>query len=120
VVCVFARKTSEPLASLVKQIDSKIGENDKLKSFVVILSRDGDKAAADLRKLASDAGVKHVPLTVHGDPAEVPDYELSRSADVTVVMWSRHKVKAARGYKGELSEDNIREILSDVPKVLGD
>jgi nucleotide-binding universal stress UspA family protein len=120
VVCVFARKTSEPLASLVKQIDSKIGENGKLKSFVVILSRDAEKSAADLRKLASDAGVKHVPLTVHGDPAEVPDYELSRSADVTVVMWSRHKVKAARGYKGELSEDNIREILSDVPKVLGD
>ena len=26
-VCVFARKTSEPLTSLVKQIDKKIGEN---------------------------------------------------------------------------------------------
>jgi hypothetical protein len=36
--CVFARKTSEPLASLVKKIDGKIGENDKLKSFVVILT----------------------------------------------------------------------------------
>ena len=32
-VCVFARKTSEPLASLVKQIDQKIGENGQLKSF---------------------------------------------------------------------------------------
>ena len=40
-VCVFARKTSEPLASLVKQIDGKIGENNRLKSFVVILSREG-------------------------------------------------------------------------------
>ena len=119
-VCVFARKTSEPLASLVKQIDSKIGENDKLKSFVVILSRDGEKTAAELRKLASDAGVKHVPLTVHGDPAEVPDYELSKAADVTVVMWSKNKVRAARGFKGELSEDDIRAILSDVPKVLAD
>jgi predicted TIM-barrel fold metal-dependent hydrolase len=120
VVCVFARKTSEPLASLVKQIDSKIGENQKLKSFVVILSRDGEKAAADLRKLASDAGIKNVPLTVHGDPAEVPDYELSRAADVTVVMWSGHAVRAARGFKGELTDEDIRAILSDVPKVLGD
>ena len=118
-VCVFARKTTEPLASLVKQIDSKIGENNKLKSFVVILTRDGEKAAGDLKKLAADAGIKHVPLTVHGDPAEVPDYELSKDADVTVVMWSGHKVKAARGFKGELTEDNIRAILSDVPKVLG-
>ena len=49
-VCVFARKTSEPLASLVKQIDGKIGENDKLKSFVVILSNK-EKADDDLRKL---------------------------------------------------------------------
>ena len=118
-VCVFARKTSEPLASLVKQIDSKIGENNELKSFVVILTREGDKAAEDLRKLAADAGVKHVPLTVHRDPAEVPDYELSKDADVTVVMWSGHKVKAARGFKGDLTEENIRAIMADVPKVLG-
>ena len=54
-VCVFARKTSEPLASLVKQIDGRIGENDKLKSFVVILSRK-ESTADDLRKLAKEAG----------------------------------------------------------------
>jgi hypothetical protein len=119
VVCVFARKTSEPLASLVKQIDSKIGENNKLKSFVVLLTPDGDKAAQDLKKLAADAGIKNVPLTVHRDPGEVPDYEISKKADVTVVMWTGHKVKAARGFKGELTEDNIKDILSDVPKVLG-
>ena len=118
-VCVFARKTSEPLASLVKQIDSKIGENNKLKSFVVLLSQDSQKAAVDLRKLAADAGIKHVPLTVSGDPAEVPDYELSKNADVTVVMWSEHKVRAAHGFKGELTEENIRAILADVPTVLG-
>lgn len=117
-VCVFARKTSEPLASLVKQIDSKIGENDRLKSFVVLLSREGDKAAESLKKLAADAGVKHVPLTVHADPGEVPDYELSRNADVTVVMWSGGKVKVARGFKGELTEENVRSVMSDLPKLL--
>ena len=55
-VCVFARKTSEPLASLVKQIDQKIGENDKLKGFVVILS-DKETVPDDLRKLARTAGI---------------------------------------------------------------
>jgi predicted TIM-barrel fold metal-dependent hydrolase len=119
VVCVFARGTSEPLASLVKQIDGKIGENGKLKSFVVILSSK-ESTADDLRKLAGEAGLKHVPLTMHGDPAEVPDYEISREADVTIVMWSGHQVKVARGYKGELTGEDIRSVLADIPKVLGD
>jgi hypothetical protein len=120
VVCVFARKTSEPLASLVKQIDKKIGETPKLKSFVVILTRDGDKAAGDLKKLAASAGIKHVPLTLHQDPAEIPAYELSKQADVTVLMWSGHTVKVNHAYKGELTEENIRAIVADIPKVLGE
>ena len=118
-VCVFARKTSEPLASLVKQIDSKIGENPKLKSFVVITPKKGDNPADDLKRLATTAGIKHVPLTIGESPDGPPNYEVARDADVTVVMWSGHKVKAARGFKGELTGDNIKDILSDVPKVLG-
>ncbi|WP_148591305.1 hypothetical protein [Aquisphaera giovannonii] len=106
------------MASLVKQIDSKIGENKSLKGFVVLLARKGDKAEEGLEKLATSAGIKHVPLTLTRDPDGVPDYELSREADITVVMWSHHAVKAARGFKGDLTEDDIRAILSDLPKVL--
>jgi hypothetical protein len=118
VVCVFARKTSEPLASLVKQIDAKIGENPKLKSFVVILTADGDTTSDALRGLAKKAGIQNVPLTIHTDPAEVPDYELSKQADVTVLMWSGGKVKVNHAFKGELTAENIRAILADIPKVL--
>lgn len=118
-VCVFARKTSEPLASLVKQIDTKIGENDKLKGFVVILSSK-DETADDLRELAKSAGISRVPLTIHGDPDEVPNYEISKEADVTVVMWTGGKVKVARGFKGALTDDNIKSIVADIPKVLND
>ena len=71
-VCVFARKTSEPLASLVKQIDKKIGENSTLKSFVVIVPKKGDKPADDLKKLAKDASIKHVPLTIGESPDGPP------------------------------------------------
>lgn len=116
---MFARKTSEPLASLVKSIDDKIGENKKLKSFVVVLSG-AENTAADLRAMAKKAGVKHVPLTMNGDPAGVPDYEISKEADVTIVMWIGGKVKVARGFKGELSDDNINAILADIPKILKD
>jgi hypothetical protein len=65
VVCVFARKTPEPSASLVKQIDKKIGENKSLKSFVVIMTKDGEGTRGALKKLAKAAGVKSVPLTMN-------------------------------------------------------
>ena len=119
-VCVFARKTSEPLASLVKQIDQKIGENGQLKSFVVVLTQKGDQTAEELKKLANDASVKHVPLTMHPDPAEVPQYELSKDADVTVLMWKDHKVKVNHAYKGELTDKDVRDVVADIPKLLSD
>jgi hypothetical protein len=120
VVCVFARRTTEPLASLVKQIDKKIGEEPKLKGFVVVLTREGDKVAGDLKTLATDAGIKHVPLTMHQDPAEVPAYEIAKDADVTVLMWKGAQVKVNHAYKGELTDKDIRAIVADIPKVLND
>ncbi len=119
-VCVFARKTSEPLASLVKQIDRKIGENDRLKSFVVITTRQKEPTTAELRKLAKDAGIQHVPLTMYGEPGGPPDYELAKDADVTVLMWTQHKVKVNHGYKGDLTDKDIQTIVADIPKILGD
>ena len=119
-VCVFARKTSEPLASLVKKIDDKIGENPKLKSFVVLTPKKGEDPAENLKTLATTAGIKHVPLTRGESPDGPPDYEVARDADVTVLMWSRHKVKVNHAFKGELTAENIRAIVADVPKLLGE
>jgi predicted protein tyrosine phosphatase len=120
VVCVFARKTSEPLASLVKQIDEKIGKTGKLKSFVVILTDQGDKSSADLKKLAKDASITHVPLTLHQNPDGPGDYEIAKDADVTVLMWNRHKVKVNHAFKGDLTDKDVRAVVDDIPKVLGD
>jgi predicted TIM-barrel fold metal-dependent hydrolase len=96
VVCVFARKTSEPLASLVKQIDRKIDANGRLKSFVVVLGQTPEKTRKELGKLAQENGIKNVPLTMFGEPGGPPDYELSRDADVTVLMWNGSKVRVNR------------------------
>jgi hypothetical protein len=118
VVCVFARKTSEPLASLVKQIDKKIGENASLKSFVVIMSKDPETTKKALEKLAKEAGVKHIPLTMTGDKDGPPDYEISADADTTVLMWNQGAVKVNHGFKGDLTEKDIETILSGIPKLL--
>jgi hypothetical protein len=120
VVCVFARKTSEPLASLVKQIDKKIGENEKLRSFVVVLTGKGEATKGELEKLAKDAGIKHVPLTMLQDPAGPPDYEIAKEADYTVLMWHRTHVKVNRAYKGELADKDIDTIVAEISKVLSD
>ncbi len=118
-VCVFARNTSEPLASLVKKIDEKIAENKKLKSFVVVMGQTPDKTREELRKLAHEKGIKNVPLTMFGEPGGPPDYELSKDADITVLMWNYHKVKVNHAYKGELTEKDIEAVMADIPKILG-
>jgi hypothetical protein len=120
VVCVFARKTSEPLTSLVKQIDKQIGEHGKLKSFVVILTKEGDKIKEELKKLADDASIKHVPLTMVQDSVGPPDYEIAKDADFTVLMWKMHKVMVNHAFKGELTDKEIDTIVADIPKVLSD
>jgi len=120
VVCVFARKTSEPLASLVKLIDKKIGENPKLKSFVVIIPKKGYKPAEDLNKLASSASIKHVPLTVGESPDGPPGYEIAKDAEITVLVWKDHNVKANRAFRGELADDDFHSIEADISRVLGD
>jgi hypothetical protein len=120
VVCVFARKTSEPLASLVKQIDEKIGAKGELKGFVVITPKKGEKPADDLKKLAQEAGIRHVPLTVGESPDGPPDYEVAKDADLTVLMWKEGKVKVNRAYKGALTPENVRSVVDDISKLLGD
>ena len=117
-VCVFARKTSEPLASLVKQIDGKIGENDKLKSFVVLITEDGDKTKEALKKMAADAAIKHVPLTMYQENTGPPNYELSKEAEVTVLMWHKSEIKVNHAYKGALTKKDIETIVADLSKIL--
>ncbi len=117
-VCVFARKTSEHLASLVKQIDQKISENSKLKSFVVLTPKKGEHPADDLKKLAKEAGITHVPLTIGESPDGPPDYEIAKDADFTVLMWHRSTVKVNHAFKGELTDKDISAVIADIPKVM--
>jgi hypothetical protein len=118
VVCVFARKTSEPLTSLVKQIDSKIGENSKLKSFVVLITDQGEKAKEDLKKFAADGAIKNVPLTMYQENTGPPNYELSKDAEITVLMWKKSEIKVNHAYKGAPTEKDVDSIVADISKIL--
>jgi hypothetical protein len=120
VVCVFARKTSDPLASLVKQIDKKIAENGALKSFVVLIPKKDEKVKDSLEKLAKNSSIKNVPLTIGEGPNGPPDYEIAQEGDVTVLMWKDGKVRVNHAYKGELTDKDVEAVVADIPKVLAD
>jgi hypothetical protein len=119
VVCVFARQTSEPLASLVKAIDAKIAKNSSLKSFVVVLTDDGDATAAKLKEMANDCRLKKIPLTLMENPTGPPQYKIAKDAEVTVMLWVGTEVKVNHVYaKGGLTEADVQKIVSEIPKIL--
>jgi hypothetical protein len=120
-VCIFARANTPALASLVKQVDAAIEKNGKLKSFLVLLTDDADQTAEKLKEMATDCRLKNVPLTLVESPSGPPEYKIAKDADVTVMMWRETEVKINHTYtKGGLTEADVKTIISELPKILGD
>lgn len=120
VVNIFARTLDENTVALIKQVDEKVGENkDKnLKGFVTILTDDTEKAEAELKKIAKEQGIKNIPLTVFEGQAGPENYKISKSADITVMMWNNSHVKVNHAYeKGQMCEECVKNIVADIPKL---
>jgi hypothetical protein len=117
VAMIFARDVNGPLTSLVKKIDKANAENTTMGSFVVFLSDDeglGDK----IKDVAKKEGIKKTVLTID-NPAGPQGYNVAKEAEVTVVLYNRHDVKANFAFKkGELKDKDVDAILKDVPKIL--
>ena len=118
---IFAREITDDLASLVKQVDEKVGANKdkKMASFVVVLSEDPAANEAKLKELAKKEGIKNVPLTTFADSAGPESYKVSKDAEVTVLLWVGLKVKANHAFApGKLDKDGIKAVLDDTAKIL--
>jgi hypothetical protein len=121
VVAIMAREITDDLTSLVKAIDSKVGENKgkDMCAFVVILADDPDKQAPKLEALAKDKEIKNTPLTVFEGAAGPPAYNVAKDADVTVMLWVGFEVKANYAFaKGKLDKVGIGKIVEDTAKIL--
>jgi hypothetical protein len=118
VAMVFARKISDPLTKLIKKIDAANGKRDKdMGSFVVFCS-DEEGLADQLTKLAKDQGLKNTVLAID-EPAGPEKYNIAKEADVTVVLYKEHKVKANHAFKkGNLDEKAIEKVVDEISKVL--
>lgn len=116
---IFAREISDNLTSLVKKIDQATTENKdcRMGSFVVFCN-DEEGLDKKLKELADKEGLKKTILTIDnkGGP---PRWKIAKDADVTVVLYNKHKVASNFAFKkGELKTDDIDKIVGDVPKIL--
>jgi hypothetical protein len=116
---IFAREVSGPLTSLVKKIDEATAKNSgcKMGSFVVFLSDDESLEKA-LKDVAEKQSLKHTVLTID-NPAGPKGYNVSKDADITVVLYEKKTVKVNHAFKkGELKEADVDKIVAELPKIL--
>jgi hypothetical protein len=117
---IFAREISDGLTGLVKKLDGEVAKNKKsarMGAFVVFLT-DEDNFESKVKDLQSKAGVKNVSLTID-NPAGPSTYKVAKDADVTVVFYKGHQVKANHAFKkGEFTEKSIDAVVADLSKIL--
>ena len=120
-VAIFARKLTDDLTSLVKQVDETVGANKdkKMASFLIVLSEDPAANEAKLKELAKKEGIKNAPLTTFANADGPENYKVSKDAEVTVLLWVGQTVKANHAFApGKLDKDGIQAVLDDTAKIL--
>jgi hypothetical protein len=128
VVLVFSRESpteKSPLMDLLHKLDEAVNrhKNAELCAGVVVLNDDFAKEQTrnDLvRKLETSAkDLKHVVIAVDG--AAGPDkYKISKDANVTVLLYSKHKVLSNfASAKDQFTDKEVSVIMSAVNKMIG-
>ena len=124
-VAIFAREITGTLTGLVKEIDAAVGKNKKknMAAFLVLMTKDAEGSDKKLKDLAKKEKIEHTPLTVFDDPAGAgpKGYNVSKDAEVTVIMWvgKNRDVQVNHAFgKGELNADAVKTVVADTSKVL--
>ena len=109
---VFARGTSDSLASLVKKIDETKGIN----SFVIMLS-DEEKIGDEAKAFAEKAGVKKTVFAID-NVAGPKGYNLAKDAEITVLLYNKGKVEANHTFrKADFNPAAVEAIVKDLVKI---
>jgi len=119
VAMIFAREPNAELTSLIKKLDACCAKNNscKLGSFVVFCS-DSEGLEGKLKELAKDSKLKNVVLSID-NPAGPEKYNVSKDADVTVVLYVKRTAKANFAFKkGAMTDKDVEAIMKAVPKIL--
>jgi hypothetical protein len=119
VAMIFARDVSDPLTKLIAKVDAATAKNSgcQMGSFVVFLS-DSPALEQKLKETAQKNGIKHTVLSID-NPAGPQGYKVAKDADVTVVLYTKHTVKANYAFKkGEMKDADVDKIVADVTKIV--
>jgi hypothetical protein len=119
VAMVFARDASEPVQKLVKELDAATAKNSdaKMGSFFVFLS-DDEAMQKKLESLAKKDDLKKTVLTLDNKTGP-ENYNISKEAEVTVVLYKDRKVVANYSFKkGQMTDKDVEKVISDLPKIL--
>jgi hypothetical protein len=107
------------LTGLVKRIDKELTANTKLRGFAVILTEDTDATSAKLKKLAKDAPIEKMPLTLFEGNAGPAGYGVPKDAEAVVHLYVKRKVKAKYVFKpGQLDDKAVDKIVHDLKLIL--
>src|SRR6516164_5208988 len=110
---------SDALTSLVKKIDQATADNKgcHMGSFVVLLN-DDESLEKKLKELSDKEKLEKVVLTIDNKSGPA-SWKIAKDADVTVVLYAHHSVKANYSFKkGEFSDADVDKIVADVKKIL--
>jgi hypothetical protein len=119
VAMIFARETSEQLTSLISKLDAETVKNadKKMGSFAIFCS-DSEGLAGKLKDVAKTQKLKAFVLAID-NPAGPEPYNVSKDADVTVVLYNKSKVIANYTFrKGELKAGDVEKIVAEVSKIV--
>jgi hypothetical protein len=119
VAMIFAREPNETLVKLIKKLDVETVHNaDKKMGSFAVFCNDTEGLEAKLKDLAKQENLKAFTLAIDS-PAGPEPYNISKDADVTVVLYNKSKVLANFAFKkGELKDADVQTILSNVNKIL--
>ena len=122
-VVVFAHTLTDPLGKLVVQLDKAVTDHKKadLHVWVTFLSDQQLELDPKLVKWSERFAIRSVPLGIFEDPLGPPSYQLSKDADVTVLMFVKQKVVANFALRtGDLNDDKIKEIMTALPRIVSE
>jgi hypothetical protein len=127
VALIFAREISDPLTSLVKNIDKQLQEasarrkgGNILGVHVVFCSDDGG-LQKELENLTAREGLRNIVLSVSANKSQGPPrYRVAREAELTVVVYQgRNRVVANYVLDSvDLTADRANEIVNSLRNVL--
>jgi hypothetical protein len=120
---IFVRGLSPQVAQLIKRIDTEVSEkrDQRAAAYVVLVRDDEAELEAELKQLARELDLRHVPLTIFRDRRTklASDYRIADRAALTVMHWRQGTVAASRGFSTTtLSPADIERVAADLATIL--